>query len=50
MKTTKRIPTFKNDTEERALWDTHNTTEYFDTSKVKKVRFPNLKKTNKRWT
>jgi len=47
MKTTKTIPTFKNDAEERAFWETHDTTEYFDTSKVKKVRFPNLKKTTK---
>jgi len=47
MKTTKTIPTFKNEGEEKAFWDTHDTTEYFDTSKVKKVRFPNLKKTTK---
>ena len=47
MKTTKTIPTFKNENEEKAFWDTHDTTEYFDTSKVKKVRFPNLKKTTK---
>ena len=47
MKTTKTIPTFKNDEEERTFWETHDTTEYFDTSKVKKVRFPNLKKTTK---
>ena len=47
MKTTKTIPTFKSDAEERAFWETHDTTEYIDTSKVKKVRFPNLKKTTK---
>jgi len=47
MKTTKTIPTFKSDAEERVFWETHDTTEYFDTSKVKKVRFPNLKKTTK---
>jgi len=47
MKTTKTIPTFKSDEEERVFWETHDTTEYFDTSKVKKVRFPNLKKTTK---
>ncbi len=47
MKTTKTIPTFKNENEEREFWETHNTTEYFDTSKVKAVRFPNLKKTTK---
>jgi predicted DNA binding CopG/RHH family protein len=47
MKTTKTIPTFKNESEEKAFWDTHDTTDYFDTSRVKKVRFPNLKKTTK---
>ena len=44
MKLTKTIPTFKNIEEEKAFWEAHDTTEYFDTSKVKKVRFPNLKK------
>ncbi len=47
MKTTKIIPTFKTEDEERKFWETHDATEYFDTSKVKKVRFPNLKKTTK---
>ena len=47
MKTTKTIPTFKGEEEERVFWETHDTIEYFDTSKVKKVRFPNLKKTTK---
>ncbi|MBU1667669.1 BrnA antitoxin family protein [bacterium] len=47
MKTTKTIPTFKNENEEREFWENHDATEYFDTSKVKMVRFPNLKKTTK---
>ena len=47
MKTTKIIPTFKDLNEEREFWENHDTTEYFDTSKVKVVRFPNLKKTTK---
>ncbi len=47
MKTTKTIPTFKDENEEREFWEKHDTTEYFDTSKVKVVRFPNLKKTTK---
>ena len=47
MKTTKTIPTFKNENEEREFWEQNDTTEYFDTSKVKMVRFPNLKKTTK---
>jgi len=47
MKTTKTIPTFKDENEERAFWEKNDTLDYFDTSKVKKVRFPNLKKTTK---
>jgi len=47
MKTTKTTPTFKNENEEREFWENHDATEYFDTSKVKTVRFPNLKKTTK---
>ncbi len=47
MKITKTIPTFKNEQEERKFWEDHDTTEYFDTSKVKMHRFPNLKKTTK---
>jgi len=47
MKTTKTIPTFKNIEEERVFWETHDTLDYLDETKVKKVRFPNLKKTTK---
>jgi len=41
------IPTFKNIEEERVFWETHDTLDYLDETKVKKVRFPNLKKTTK---
>ena len=47
MKKTKTIPTFKNENEEREFWENNDTLEYLDTSKIKKVRFPNLKKTTK---
>ena len=47
MKTIKIIPTFKNVEEERVFWETHDTLEYIDETKIKKVRFPNLKKTTK---
>jgi len=47
MKTTKITPTFKNLEEERVFWETHDTLDYLDETKVKKVRFPNLKKTTK---
>ena len=47
MKPTKIIPTFKDENEEREFWKNNDTMDYFDTSKVRKVRFPNLKKTTK---
>ena len=47
MKTTKTIPTFKTEEEERIFWETHDSTEYLNMSNVKRVRFPNLKKTTK---
>ena len=47
MKKTKIIPTFKDENEEREFWENNDTMDYFDTSKIKKVRFVNLKKTTK---
>ncbi len=41
--TLKRIPKFKNEDEEREFWSKHDSTEYLDWSKAKKVTFPNLK-------
>lgn len=39
----KKIPEFKNEDEERKFWDTHDSTEYIDWSKAKRVVFPNLR-------
>jgi hypothetical protein len=39
----KRIPKFRNEAEERRFWETHDSTEYVDWSKARRVRFPNLK-------
>lgn len=39
----KPIPKFKDEAEERAFWETHDTTEYLDWSKARRVSFPNLK-------
>ncbi len=47
MKNLKLIPKFKNEDEEAAFWATHDTTEYFDTSKPLDIDFPNLKPTTK---
>lgn len=43
IKNLKPIPQFKNENEERKFWDTHDSTEYVDWSKAKKMQFPNLK-------
>ena len=47
MKNLKKIPTFKNESEESTFWEENDITEYFDMSKAKPVRFSNLKKTTK---
>jgi predicted DNA binding CopG/RHH family protein len=47
LKTTKTIPTFKDENEEREFWENNDALDYFDASKVKMVHFPNLKKTTK---
>ena len=47
MQKLKELPTFKNEADESAFWDENDITDYFDTSKVKSARFPNLKKTTK---
>jgi predicted DNA binding CopG/RHH family protein len=39
----KPIPKFKTETEERAFWEIHDSTEYVDWSQAQRVRFPNLK-------
>jgi predicted DNA binding CopG/RHH family protein len=39
----KSVPRFKNEAEERAFWESHDTADYFDLSKAQRVRFPNLK-------
>ncbi len=43
MKPTKTIPTFKDENEEREFWENNDIIDYLDNSKVKRVRFPNLK-------
>ena len=39
----KSIPSFPNEAAERKFWETHDSTEYVDWSKAKRVRLPNLK-------
>lgn len=42
-----KIPSFKNEVEEKKFWETHDSTEYIDWSKAKRVIFPNLKPSTK---
>ena len=39
----KSIPKFKSEDKEREFWSTHDTTEYFDTSKPIKFNLSNLR-------
>ena len=39
----KPIPYFETEDEERAFWESHDSTEYVDWSKARRVQFPNLK-------
>jgi predicted DNA binding CopG/RHH family protein len=39
----RKLPKFKNEKEELKFWSTHDSTEYVDYSKAKRVLFPNLK-------
>ncbi len=39
----KKLPKFKNEDQERKFWATHDSTDYLDWSKARRVSFPNLK-------
>ena len=43
----KKIPKFKSEAEEAEFWATHDSTEYVDYSKAKRVVFPTLKPSTK---
>lgn len=45
IKKLKEVPKFANEAEEREFWQTHDSTEYVDWSKAKRVSFQNLKPT-----
>ncbi len=47
MKKLKSIPRFKSEDEERKFWATHDSTEYFDTTKPIRLNFPNLRPSTK---
>jgi predicted DNA binding CopG/RHH family protein len=41
--TRKPVPHFASEAEERAFWESHDSTEYLDWSRAEPVRLPNLK-------
>lgn len=43
MKELRPIPEFNSEAEERAFWESTDSSQYPDWSKAEKVRFPNLK-------
>jgi predicted DNA binding CopG/RHH family protein len=46
-KPTKAIPRFKNEAEERAFWESQDSTAYVDWSNAKRAVLPNLKPTTR---
>jgi len=43
----KAIPEFKTEAEERAFWESQDSSEYVDWNKAERARLPNLKPTTK---
>lgn len=43
----KDIPKFTSEAQERAYWESHDSTDHVDWSKASPARFPNLKPTTK---
>lgn len=43
----KAVPKFASEKEERAYWESHDTSAHFDWSKAQRVTLPNLKPTTK---
>ena len=41
------VPVFKTEAEERAFWESHDSSDYVDWSKAKRTRFLNLKPSTK---
>jgi len=43
----KKLPSFRNESEERKFWETHDSSDYIDWERAERVRLPNLKPTTK---
>jgi len=39
----KPVPKFRDEAQESTFWESHDTADYFDLSKARRVQFPNLK-------
>ena len=47
MKKLSKIPRFKNESEERKFWESHDSSDYLDWGKAEPAIFPNLKLSTK---
>ena len=47
MSKTKTTPDFKNEAEERAFWESHDSTEFVDWKQAQQAQFPKLKPSTK---
>ncbi|MAY54782.1 MAG: hypothetical protein CMQ46_02980 [Gammaproteobacteria bacterium] len=47
MSKAKKMPEFKSEAEERAFWESHDSTEYVDWKQAKRAQLPNLKPSTK---
>lgn len=47
MSKAKKTPEFTSEAEERAFWESHDSTEYVDWKQAKPAQFPNLKPSTK---
>ena len=47
MRKAKQIPEFRSEAEERAFWETHDSSDRVDWGKARAVSFPNLKPSTK---
>ena len=43
----KKTPEFKSEAEERAFWESHDSTEFADWKQARRAQFPNLKPSTK---
>ncbi|MFT7557690.1 MAG: putative DNA binding CopG/RHH family protein [Planctomycetota bacterium] len=47
MKKLKKLPQFKDEAQEQKFWESHDSSEYVDWARARKVVFPNLKPSTK---